>query len=345
MNECGTQALRHRVEFHCAIVSYCETVLGADHWLTLRERQLYAIAQFEAGDQEIATRQLADLALLCGRVLGAGHRLTLHARYVVDQCLKECDRFDEVAPVSEDDVRLYSAEFGRYGDITLNIRFDYANRLYVEGRYEQCLGLFRQLMIDCRPFREPDSIQTFLMRHYVVQCLLELGRAEEAVSECEIHVCEAEQYYGADNNDTCEARWLLIACLMQAEQLETALQQSRLLVRETEAMFGRVDRRTIVVRSQLADCLIWARGDHVAVEILRESVVDAAGLADKDEDVVLWVKSNLSECLTRIGQYAEALEVCKDLSALLERSEEAGTEMASQLREREMQCWIGLRDQ
>ena len=54
---------------------------------------------------------------------------------------------------------------------------------------------------------------------------------------------------------------------------------------------------------------------------------------------------DLSECLTRMGEYAEALEVCKDLSALLERGEEAGAETASQLREREMQCWIGLRDQ
>lgn len=209
-----------------------------------------------------------------------------------------------------------SSEFFVDEEFDMGCRIELAILEAGEGQFAEAVNLLEG--------RLPPDVHLpvlVMVRSYLTEWLMELGRTHEAVELCR-HVVEGWiRYRGPEHPDTLGACFRLARALGLDGQIEEAIAVSRSLVIDHTRVFGADDFRTLAVRCAYAIWMCRSGEDEDAIEHLRQIVVDYERVCGPENRDTLWARSNLAFALVQAGYDEEADEIygeiLKDMSRIL----------------------------
>jgi tetratricopeptide (TPR) repeat protein len=198
---------RQRLALAQRAFGHAERLLGTEHSLTLRTRNILALSDYYgARDGEDPLTTFEPLITDAARILGAEHAFTLGMRGNLANAYHNTGRPDEAIAILEPLLAEYERILGPEHLGTLLNRSNLAHAYKAAGRIEDALATYEPLLADHERILGPEHPQTLYARSGLAGTYQNTGRIEDALAIFEPLLADYERILGPEHPSTLDAR-------------------------------------------------------------------------------------------------------------------------------------------
>ncbi len=291
-------------------------LLGAEHPLTLANRNNMALVLGNLGRYAEAERELRDLLTITTRVLGEEHPDTMKNRNNLAITFGGQGRHAEAEREQRAVLAVNTRILGEEHAITLGNRESLAVTLHEQGKVSDAEREYRAVLAIRERTLGSEHPDTLGSRSNLASNLDSQNRRAEAEAEKRAVMAAFERTHGADHPSTLIARTNFANALREQDRLVEAEKEYRALLPIMERVLGPAHPHTLTTRTGLAKALqsqrkfTEAEKEHRAVLAVRERILGS------EHPDTLKTRSAIADLLDTEGNAAEAEREHRSLLAI-----------------------------